>query len=610
MKINLLKNTFLGMLIGSLIFTASTYAGKLGPLEMEVHAIGQGNCITIKVPSPNDNEEPEYAIVDLGTSSYTNEKAIFKKWRERELPTKVVESKEEEEFTESPPESPTKMKISLAKTPESIESKLAQPRKLGKKSDQKNVREKAANKLIRWLYADKIKGSFKEFLKDFDFKSHPKIIKTILITHPDADHNNLLEKLLVHEYIRVENLILGGLPKRYAEKRFDIHFNAILKANKDAKIFFTATGEHYKSGMELNKDADYAPFFSHPSPKQQEEKRKKLLQKLKDIAGIEDPTLQEKILLAFEEKPTEIEKTMLKAFEDGFSFKNKGFKVWCLAANALHINGTSGKNLRIADDSAPFRLEGGLEETEEEKEQLYNIYNNADSIVLKIEYGGRSAILTGDATGIVTNRIANSYAFDTDFLKTDVKIASHHGSSSHGSNNKACIRQMKPRYVLISNGTLYGHPYIEAYNAFKSSPRMEKNIQLHPVLVTRSKNKTYDARYTHKGIFSTLVSGNILVMFPPAGHGKTEDVIEDIIKEKIIAEKTATESKNEISTKKVKKGIQISLYKDSSILIEEEVKTEEKELEENNVEEAEDVKHVAIQSLKKLDLEEEEFDEE
>ena len=598
-------------------FLSQTLYG-VNEVELDVHAVGQGNCITIKVPKPptTDKEKYEYMIVDLGSSSYSNEKSIKKAWLE-----KTQEAQ--------------KVKVNLIanlqnlslnpSTPPSEEKKTVQPRTVSVQEE--GIRSKLSNKLIRWLYGEEVGENLQEFLKGETIKSE-KIIKTIVITHPDSDHCNLLNYLLyseVEKVISIENLILGGLPKRY-EKGFKKIFNDLLEKPTPTKIYFPATGQYYEKGMDFDKVPEEAPHFYHRSPKQQQQKEieKKLkIEMLEALKKQQFPSL-EQAQKFLEDKPSVLEEKTAKAFSEAFDFQNKGIQISCLCANALHTTEESGRSVRIADDAPSFSFIQDLEESESKREHLYRTYNNADSIVLKLEYFGRSAILTGDATRIVTNRIAYSYTNDPEFLNVDVLIAGHHGSYSHGSNNPTWIKQTQPRYVFISNGTMYGHPYAEAYEAFKSSPRIEKRLTPHYVLITRkglseSYNKTYDARLTFKGIYSTLSNGNLRVLFPSEAANLDQDKIENIVEKRLekeiskkLIKKVKIKSKDPIhppqpASKKIKeviKGVKISLYKDLKKVIsmkeEKENQSDEEKTEISSQIDAEDFSMLATSSPMKF----------
>jgi competence protein ComEC len=82
---------------------------------------------------------------------------------------------------------------------------------------------------------------------------------------------------------------------------------------------------------------------------------------------------------------------------------------------------------------------------------------NDYSIVLKLEYGQNSFLLTGDAEKLSEQEIVKK-GLD---LKADVLKVAHHGSRT--SSSKEFIDKVNPKYAIISCGkdNSYGHPHSE-----------------------------------------------------------------------------------------------------------------------------------------------------
>ena len=80
--------------------------------------------------------------------------------------------------------------------------------------------------------------------------------------------------------------------------------------------------------------------------------------------------------------------------------------------------------------------------------------SNSSSIVVKLENGENSVILTGDADSKAENVIVNSGLN----LKTDIISVAHHGSASSTSND--FLEKTLPEWAVISVGkdNQYGHP--------------------------------------------------------------------------------------------------------------------------------------------------------
>lgn len=87
---------------------------------------------------------------------------------------------------------------------------------------------------------------------------------------------------------------------------------------------------------------------------------------------------------------------------------------------------------------------------------------NNFSLVLRLDYGNRSFLFTGDAEkGVEKDLLAS-----TSNLKADVLKAGHHGSTTSGSND--FLSAVEPEYGVIScgAGNAYGHPGGELLQRF------------------------------------------------------------------------------------------------------------------------------------------------
>jgi hypothetical protein len=254
---------------------------------------------------------------------------------------------------------------------------------------------------------------------------------------------------------RIDHLILGGLPEDYRFKG-EISFEKWIgqRIEKNSKIYFPT--------ISLN------PITN-----------------LDEVLPRTDRTFAPHVYT----NPI----TPFPYFPKAFDF-SKEVRVSCLSVNPTHF----------LEDGTVLRF-------------FYTTDSNADSLVLKIETQGRSAILTGDATGLTTTRILNNY-HGTDFLKTDVLLASHHGSFSHDSNHLSWMQATHPRTVLISNGLLHGHPAEEAYKAFKTSPRLRK-VPKHKIFVGKSEKEGGKGVVlkTHRSIYSTLTNDTLKATFEQDG---------------------------------------------------------------------------------------------
>jgi competence protein ComEC len=79
---------------------------------------------------------------------------------------------------------------------------------------------------------------------------------------------------------------------------------------------------------------------------------------------------------------------------------------------------------------------------------------NNDSLVLRIGYGRRSFLLTGDAERPIERRMID----ENEIQPTDVLKVAHHGSRT--SSTEEFLSAANPAFAIISVGTdnSYGHP--------------------------------------------------------------------------------------------------------------------------------------------------------
>ena len=81
---------------------------------------------------------------------------------------------------------------------------------------------------------------------------------------------------------------------------------------------------------------------------------------------------------------------------------------------------------------------------------------NSNSLVLRVEYLGTSALLVGDMEEDAEKALLPKYDLEVDILKVG-----HHGSST--STSRSFIEEVNPTYGIISagEGNSYGHPHYE-----------------------------------------------------------------------------------------------------------------------------------------------------
>ena len=88
----------------------------------------------------------------------------------------------------------------------------------------------------------------------------------------------------------------------------------------------------------------------------------------------------------------------------------------------------------------------------------YNHNNkNNYSVVMRLDFGETSIMLTGDAEEQVEEQLLEMYG--TDMLDCDILKVGHHGSDS--SSTSEFLAAVTPEFALIScgEGNSYGHPH-------------------------------------------------------------------------------------------------------------------------------------------------------
>ena len=87
-----------------------------------------------------------------------------------------------------------------------------------------------------------------------------------------------------------------------------------------------------------------------------------------------------------------------------------------------------------------------------------NWESNTASIVMRLEYGSTSVMLTGDAPAEIEAYLVETYP---QYLKSDILKLGHHGSKT--STSQAFLDAVAPQYAIVSAavGNRYGHPHQE-----------------------------------------------------------------------------------------------------------------------------------------------------
>ncbi len=103
--------------------------------------------------------------------------------------------------------------------------------------------------------------------------------------------------------------------------------------------------------------------------------------------------------------------------------------------------------------------------------QTFENKKNTSSVVIKIDFGNDSILITGDATADTENFILNTPACNA-MLPSHVLLVPHHGSDTSSTQN--FINQVSPETVIISCKDQNRHqlPKLDIVNRYIAAPRV------------------------------------------------------------------------------------------------------------------------------------------
>lgn len=129
------------------------------------------------------------------------------------------------------------------------------------------------------------------------------------------------------------------------------------------------------------------------------------------------------------------------------------------------------------------------------KDQLRSGGNepNANSVVVRLDYGQFSMLLTGDAEKQTEERLISR---SSDLLEAKVLKVGHHGSKY--ATSEEFIRRVKPKYAVISDSenNRYGHPSQDVLTRLKAAGVKVYRTDLHGEITLTTKGGADDAKIT------------------------------------------------------------------------------------------------------------------
>ncbi|MGG7144299.1 ComEC/Rec2 family competence protein [Clostridium nigeriense] len=126
--------------------------------------------------------------------------------------------------------------------------------------------------------------------------------------------------------------------------------------------------------------------------------------------------------------------------------------------NMMKAVSNEGLKANVIKEGTSFELgEGARIDVYSPIQESYDDLNDY-SPIMKLTYGDKAFIFTGDAEKVVEEEVVKKYSNE---LKADVIKFGHHGSST--SSTKEFIEAISPKYGIISCGidNSYGHPHRE-----------------------------------------------------------------------------------------------------------------------------------------------------
>lgn len=329
-----------------------------------------------------------------------------------------------------------------------------------------------------------------------------KYLQTIVVTHPDSDHYDLIPRLLeVQNRVKVDNIVLSGFYEDYENPRQN-RFLTWLQQMQTEGLLTNAplfTGTTRADGKQLDENGEplevyeqnYARAY-HSYLSDTTEREQQIEEALQIFGGSTDP-----------------------------QNSNPFFEI--LSMNAGH-------------DTAPVQPS-----EEDPPVSCINAESNVNSLVLRLsapclrneQSEINRFVFCGDATERTWERIHKLFARrlkkDPRFLNTDYLLVSHHGSPHDGCTSKTMLKLLAPKICFVSAGRHKkchhpGKEVIELLTGDESPLWQTKEHSMayfgvHPTEAQKKKKKGHKKKplcarrrdnITH-ALFSTFIHGDMHV---------------------------------------------------------------------------------------------------
>ena len=302
----------------------------------------------------------------------------------------------------------------------------------------------------------------------FPQKKGAPFLKTLLITHADQYHYNLIPDIFSATRGRcpkIGTLILSGFQEDYSEdfQKWIHNYKKHITKTLFTGRYDGGSGERKEIGF--REDGLARAYFS----------------------GM--PHL------------TETEEQIDAAL--AFSSEEDAPKLDILSMNAGHATEPSGL-VRIA-----------------------NTDKNTNSLVLRLQAAGRSFLFAGDAEEGTWNHVrANFYGKEND-LETTYLLVSHHGSAQNGATRKDILELLKPKACFLSVGRhkKYHHPHENTLTTLLSLPSLlETDTHVVSYYAREKEEFFHKRRHLNQAIFSTLNHGTLSMTLREEGDEEIVDI--------------------------------------------------------------------------------------
>lgn len=133
---------------------------------------------------------------------------------------------------------------------------------------------------------------------------------------------------------------------------------------------------------------------------------------------------------------------------------------------------------------------------------------NAQSLVAAVQHGTFSVVFTGDAEGETQQSVLANFPG----LRATLLSGSHHGASTHDSNDAVWANAILPEVVVFTTGTKFGHPRCAATDVYLVSPESRvRNAGPHPMRCGIGGDAYGSQTSATRAVYSTRTNGTVVV---------------------------------------------------------------------------------------------------